>query len=71
TRQVTRQATSGPGPWVSTAMAAEGCRYAQAKKGKQGQLDYLEERGAIDAAIETFERAWSEYEAYQAAQTDT
>ncbi|MFF9865413.1 YozE family protein [Streptomyces sp. NPDC013953] len=40
-------------------------------KGRQGQLDYLEERGAIDAAIETLESAWSQYEAYQAAQTDT
>ncbi|MFJ8147693.1 YozE family protein [Streptomyces sp. NPDC096048] len=40
-------------------------------KGKQGQLDYLEERGAIDAAIETLKRAWSQYEAYQAAQRDT
>ncbi|OMI87844.1 hypothetical protein BSZ07_20550 [Streptomyces sp. M1013] len=40
-------------------------------KGRQGQLDYLEERGAIDAAIETLERAWSQYEAYLAAQTDT
>ncbi|MFD6027003.1 YozE family protein [Streptomyces griseoluteus] len=41
------------------------------RKGRQGLLDYLEERGAIDAAIETLERAWSQYEAYQAAQTDT
>jgi uncharacterized protein YozE (UPF0346 family) len=42
-----------------------------ADEGRQGQLDYLEERGAIDAAIETLERAWSQYEAYRAAQTDT
>ncbi|MFJ3208962.1 YozE family protein [Streptomyces flaveolus] len=40
-------------------------------QGRQGQLDYLEERGAIDAAIETLERAWTQYEAYQAAQTGT
>ncbi|MEU3298001.1 YozE family protein [Streptomyces longwoodensis] len=40
-------------------------------KGKQGQLEYLEEHGAIDAAVETLERAWSQYEAYLAARTDT
>ncbi|MET7691008.1 YozE family protein [Streptomyces sp. NPDC005483] len=39
-------------------------------KGRQGQLDYLEECGAIDAAIETLERAWAQYEAYRAAQGD-
>ncbi|WP_442818997.1 YozE family protein [Streptomyces sp. NBC_01235] len=39
-------------------------------KGRQGRLDYLEERGAIDAAIETLARAWTQYEVYRAAQTD-
>lgn len=42
-----------------------------ARKGRQGQLDYLEGRGAIPAAIETLERAWTEYEAYRTAQGDT
>ena len=41
------------------------------RKGRQEQLDYLEERGAIDAAIETLERAWTQYEAYRAIQGDT
>lgn len=30
-----------------------------------GQRDYLEERGAIPAAVETLERAWELYEAQQ------
>ncbi|WP_282793728.1 YozE family protein [Streptomyces sp. CC224B] len=40
-------------------------------KGRQGQLDYLEECGAIPDAVETLERAWTEYEAYRAAHADT
>ncbi|MFF5002058.1 YozE family protein [Streptomyces phaeochromogenes] len=40
------------------------------RKGRQGQLDYLEECGAIDAAVETLERAWTQYEAYRATQSD-
>ncbi|WP_330289127.1 YozE family protein [Streptomyces sp. NBC_00576] len=39
-------------------------------KGRQGQLDYLEECGAITAAMETLERAWTQYEAYRVAQGD-
>ncbi|WP_062214345.1 YozE family protein [Streptomyces sp. NBRC 109706] len=35
------------------------------RKGLAGQRDYLEERGAIPAAIETLERAWSQYEGYR------
>ncbi|WP_405778327.1 YozE family protein [Streptomyces sp. NBC_00859] len=38
------------------------------RKGRQGQLDYLEECGAITAAIETLERAWTKYEADRATQ---
>ncbi|MFJ9130946.1 YozE family protein [Streptomyces sp. NPDC102340] len=38
------------------------------RRGRQGQLDYLEERGAVPAAIETLDRAWTQYETYQAAQ---
>ncbi|MEU9710772.1 YozE family protein [Streptomyces sp. NPDC047967] len=30
-----------------------------------GQREYLEERGAIPAAVETLERAWELYEAQQ------
>lgn len=41
-----------------------------ARKGKQEQLDYLEECGAIPAAVEALERAWTEYEAYRRAQGD-
>ncbi|MCX5037035.1 MULTISPECIES: YozE family protein [Streptomyces] len=41
------------------------------RKGRQGQLDYLEECNAIPAAVETLERAWTEYEAYRATQDDT
>lgn len=41
------------------------------RKGRRGQLDYLEERGAIQAAIDTLERAWTQYEAYRAAHPDT
>lgn len=40
------------------------------RKGLPGQRDYLEERGAISEAIETLERAWTQYEAYRAAQDD-
>lgn len=40
------------------------------RKGRQGQLEYLEERGAIPAAIETLDRAWVQYEAYLAGQGD-
>ncbi|MEW2117246.1 YozE family protein [Streptomyces sp. NPDC005474] len=40
------------------------------RKRRQGRLDYLEERGAIDAAIEILERAWTQYEVYRAAQTE-
>lgn len=38
--------------------------------GRRGQLDYLEERGAIPEAIETLERAWTQYEAYRGAHPD-
>ncbi|MFD7999699.1 YozE family protein [Streptomyces mirabilis] len=38
------------------------------RKGLPGQHTYLEERGAISAAIETLERAWTQYEQYKAAQ---
>ncbi|TSB24025.1 hypothetical protein FNJ62_14655 [Streptomyces benahoarensis] len=40
------------------------------RRGLPGQRDYLEERGAIPAAVETLERAWTQYEAYRAAQGD-
>ena len=40
------------------------------RRTRQGQLDYLEERGAIPRAIETLERAWTQYEAYRAASPD-
>ncbi|MEU6509318.1 YozE family protein [Streptomyces sp. NPDC046942] len=40
------------------------------RKGLPGQRDYLEECGAIPAAVEALERAWTQYEAYQAAQGD-
>ncbi|MGW2818021.1 YozE family protein [Streptomyces sp. NPDC001415] len=40
------------------------------RKGLPGQRDYLEERGAVPAAIETLERAWTQYEAYRTTQGD-
>jgi uncharacterized protein YozE (UPF0346 family) len=40
------------------------------RSGKKGQLAYLEECNAIPAAIETFERAWAEYEAYLVTEGD-
>ncbi|MFJ1971852.1 YozE family protein [Streptomyces sp. NPDC087903] len=40
------------------------------RKGLPGQRTYLEECGAIPAAIEALERAWTRYEAYRAAQDD-
>ncbi|MER7152343.1 YozE family protein [Streptomyces lydicus] len=41
------------------------------RRGRQGQLDYLEEEcGAITEAIETLDRAWDQYEAYRATQVD-
>ncbi|MFJ2887831.1 YozE family protein [Streptomyces sp. NPDC087305] len=40
------------------------------RRGRAGQRSYLEECGAIPAAIEMFESAWVRYEAYQAAQGD-
>lgn len=41
------------------------------RKGLVGQRDYLEERGAVPAAVTTLERAWAQYEAYRAVQGDT
>ncbi|MFJ1870427.1 YozE family protein [Streptomyces sp. KS_5] len=41
-----------------------------ARRGLPAQRTYLEERGAIPAAIEALERAWSRYEAYRVAQDD-
>ncbi|MGW4730285.1 YozE family protein [Streptomyces shenzhenensis] len=38
------------------------------RRGLPGQRTYLEERGAISAAIETLERAWTQYEEYKAVQ---
>ncbi|MBC3988738.1 hypothetical protein H8N00_07520 [Streptomyces sp. AC563] len=38
------------------------------RRGRQGQLDYLEERGAIPKAIEALDRAWDQYEVYRATQ---
>ncbi|WP_079126246.1 YozE family protein [Streptomyces sp. ERV7] len=38
------------------------------RKSLPGQRTYLEERGAIPTAIETLERAWTQYEQYKAAQ---
>jgi hypothetical protein len=38
------------------------------RKALPGQRSYLEERGAISAAIETLERAWTQYEQFKAAQ---
>ncbi|MFD5628150.1 YozE family protein [Streptomyces sp. NPDC127072] len=40
------------------------------RRGRAGQRTYLEERGAIPAAIEMLEDAWVRYEAYQAALGD-
>ncbi|MGW7423655.1 YozE family protein [Streptomyces sp. NPDC054813] len=40
------------------------------RKGRAGQRAYLEECGAIPAAIEMFEDAWARYEADQAALGD-
>ncbi|WP_129306565.1 YozE family protein [Streptomyces sp. L2] len=40
------------------------------RKGQSGQRAYLEERGAIPAAIEMFEDAWVRYEAYRAQSGD-
>ena len=40
------------------------------RTGLPGQRDYLEERGPIPAAIETWERAWKQYEEYRVAQGD-
>ncbi|GGY95715.1 YozE family protein [Streptomyces poonensis] len=40
------------------------------RKGLPGQRDYLEECGAIPAAVDALERAWVQYEAYRAAQQD-
>jgi uncharacterized protein YozE (UPF0346 family) len=36
------------------------------RRNQAGQLAYLEECGAIPAAIEMFENAWVRYEAYRA-----
>ncbi|MGW1564600.1 hypothetical protein ACWCQ1_50525 [Streptomyces sp. NPDC002144] len=36
----------------------------------RAKLDYLDRCGAIDRVIETLERAWTQYEAYRAAQSD-
>ncbi|RST04603.1 hypothetical protein EF910_16500 [Streptomyces sp. WAC07149] len=33
------------------------------RRGLSGQIAYLEERGAIPAAIDTLERAWEAYDA--------
>ncbi|MFF8918590.1 YozE family protein [Streptomyces sp. NPDC015032] len=40
------------------------------RKGLSGQSDYLEECGANPEAVEALERAWTQYEAYRAAQGD-
>ncbi|WP_069885799.1 YozE family protein [Streptomyces luteocolor] len=41
------------------------------RKGRQGQLAYLEEEyGAIPAAVEALDRAWDQYEAYRATPSD-
>ena len=40
------------------------------RRGLPGQRTYLEERGAIEAAIETLELAWTRYEVYRVAQDD-
>ncbi|MGW5197177.1 YozE family protein [Streptomyces spiralis] len=40
------------------------------RRGRSGQRAYLEECGAIPAAIEMFEDAWVRYEAYRAALGD-
>jgi hypothetical protein len=42
-----------------------------ARRGLPDQRAYLEERGAIPAAIEALESAWSRYEAYRAARDHT
>ncbi|MER5949687.1 YozE family protein [Streptomyces sp. NPDC001904] len=41
------------------------------RKGRQGQREYLEARGAVTAAVDTLDRAWDQYEAYRATQGDT
>lgn len=38
------------------------------RKGLPGQRAYLEDLGAIQAAIDTLERAWEAYSAHQAAE---
>ncbi|MEU1151751.1 YozE family protein [Streptomyces sp. NPDC005918] len=40
------------------------------RRGHDGQRAYLEERGAIPAAIEALDRAYGQYETYQATQSD-
>ncbi|MGW8327952.1 YozE family protein [Streptomyces sp. NPDC055897] len=40
------------------------------RRGRQGQLDYLDDRGAVRAAIDTLDRAWDQYEQYRAALGD-
>ncbi|GGW58274.1 hypothetical protein GCM10010503_39140 [Streptomyces lucensis JCM 4490] len=37
------------------------------RRGRQGQRDYLEECGAVTGAIETLERAWTQYESDRAS----
>lgn len=40
------------------------------RKGLPGQRTYLDERGAVPAAMETLERAWTQYGQYKATQDE-
>ncbi|MFD3589688.1 YozE family protein [Streptomyces sp. NPDC058683] len=40
------------------------------RRGLPGQRTYLDERGAIPAAMETLERAWTQYDQHKATQDE-